>query len=255
MVKRLFDIVCAAVALVVTAPLIGLAAIGIKLSDHGPVFYRARRVGYLGREFTMFKLRTMRYDGEGSRGAGGAEGPVITGHGDERITTIGKFLRRSKIDELPQLFNVLRGDMAISASPRSANSCAARRSTSCHSCSMCYAATWRSAHHHDRQIPAPLEDRRAATAVQCATRRHGDQRITTIGKFLRRSKIEELPQLFNVLRGDMAISASPRSANSCAARRSTSCHSCSMCYAATWRSAHHHDRQIPAPLEDRRAAT
>ncbi|HEY6090524.1 MAG TPA: sugar transferase [Gemmatimonadales bacterium] len=113
MVKRLFDIVCAAVALVVTAPLIGLAAIGIKLSDHGPVFYRARRVGYLGREFTMFKLRTMRYDGEGSRGAGGAEGPVITGHGDERITTIGKFLRRSKIDELPQLFNVLRGDMAI----------------------------------------------------------------------------------------------------------------------------------------------
>src|ERR1043165_9322538 len=71
MVKRLFDIVCAAVALVVTAPLIGLAAIGIKLSDHGPVFYRARRVGYLGREFTMFKLRTMRYDGEGSRGAGG----------------------------------------------------------------------------------------------------------------------------------------------------------------------------------------
>src|ERR1051325_6452485 len=113
MVKRLFDIVCAAVALVVTAPLIGLAAIGIKLSDHGPVFCRARHVGYLGREFTMFKLRTMRYDGEGSRGAGGAEGPVITGHGDERITTIGKFLRRSKIDELPQLFNVLRGDMPI----------------------------------------------------------------------------------------------------------------------------------------------
>ena len=99
-------------ALVVTAPLIGLAAVGIKLTDHGPVFYRARRVGYLGREFTMFKLRTMRHEEDGGV-SGGPDGPVITGHGDERITMIGKFLRRSKIDELPQLFNVLRGDMAI----------------------------------------------------------------------------------------------------------------------------------------------
>ena len=109
MVKRLFDIVCAATALVVAAPLIALAAVGIKLTDRGggPVFYRARRVGYLGRQFTMYKLRTMR------SGDSGDKGPVITGHGDERITLIGRFLRRSKIDELPQLFNVLRGDMAI----------------------------------------------------------------------------------------------------------------------------------------------
>ena len=112
MVKRLFDIVAAATALVLTAPLIGAAAIAIKLSDRGPVFFRARRVGYLGREFTMFKLRTMRGDG-GSRGARGSQGPVITGHKDDRITAIGKFLRRTKIDELPQLFNVLRGDMAV----------------------------------------------------------------------------------------------------------------------------------------------
>ena len=70
MVKRLFDVVCAAVALVLTAPLIGLAAIGIKLTDPkgGPVFYRARRVGYLGREFTMYKLRTMRQDGDDGGG-------------------------------------------------------------------------------------------------------------------------------------------------------------------------------------------
>jgi len=110
MVKRLFDVVCAATALVVAAPLIGLAAIGIKLSDRGPVFYRARRVGYLGRQFTMLKLRTMRVGG-GS--AGSNSGPVITGHKDERITPIGRILRKTKIDELPQLFNVLRGDMAI----------------------------------------------------------------------------------------------------------------------------------------------
>jgi len=107
MVKRLFDVVCASVALVVTAPLIGLAAIGIKLTDPGPVFYRARRLGYLGREFTMFKLRTMRHSENGTGG------PVITGHQDERVSPFGKLLRRMKVDELPQLFNVLRGDMAI----------------------------------------------------------------------------------------------------------------------------------------------
>ena len=107
MVKRLFDIVAAATALVLTAPLIGAAAIAIKLSDRGPVLFRARRVGYLGREFTMYKLRTMKAD------PATAEGPVITGHQDDRITTIGKLLRKTKIDELPQLFNILRGDMAI----------------------------------------------------------------------------------------------------------------------------------------------
>ncbi|HLZ45777.1 MAG TPA: sugar transferase [Gemmatimonadales bacterium] len=107
MVKRLFDIVCAGIALILTAPLIGLAAIGIKLTDPGPVFFRARRVGYLGREFTMFKLRTMRHapDGDG--------GPLITGARDARIHRLGKILRLSKIDELPQLFNILRGDMSI----------------------------------------------------------------------------------------------------------------------------------------------
>ncbi|HET8712185.1 MAG TPA: sugar transferase [Gemmatimonadales bacterium] len=104
--KRLFDIVCAGAALVLTAPIIGLAALGIKLTDPGPVFYRARRVGYLGREFTMWKLRTMKVDG-------GSGGPRITGHRDDRISTIGRILRKTKIDELPQLFNVLRGDMAI----------------------------------------------------------------------------------------------------------------------------------------------
>lgn len=107
MVKRLFDIVCSAAALVVAAPLIGIAAIGIKLTDPGPVFYRARRVGYLGREFTMLKLRTMRHTSERD------EGPLITGTRDERVSPIGNLLRRTKIDELPQLLNVLRGDMAI----------------------------------------------------------------------------------------------------------------------------------------------
>ena len=106
MVKRLFDVCCAAVALVLTAPVLALAAVGIKLSDPGPVFYRARRVGYLGREFTMYKLRTMRAEESG-------DGPLITGIHDDRVSRIGRLLRRTKIDELPQLYNVLRGDMAI----------------------------------------------------------------------------------------------------------------------------------------------
>jgi lipopolysaccharide/colanic/teichoic acid biosynthesis glycosyltransferase len=109
MVKRLFDVACAGLALFVSAPLLGLAAIGIKLSDPGPVLFRARRVGYLGRQFTMYKLRTMRHKRNGD-GHGGAR---ITGAGDARISPFGRFLRRTKIDELPQLFNVLRGDMAI----------------------------------------------------------------------------------------------------------------------------------------------
>ena len=114
MVKRLFDVVCASAALLVTAPLLGIAALGIKLTDPGPVLFRARRVGFLGREFTMLKMRTMKVGGgsRGSRGSGG-EGPVITGLNDDRVSKIGKILRRLKIDELPQLFNVLVGDMSI----------------------------------------------------------------------------------------------------------------------------------------------
>ena len=106
MAKRLFDIVCAAAALVLTAPLLLVAAAGIKLSDRGggPVFYRARRIGYLGRQFTMYKLRTMR-NGHGAR--------ITAGTADSRVFPFGRLLRRTKIDELPQLFNVLRGDMAI----------------------------------------------------------------------------------------------------------------------------------------------
>jgi lipopolysaccharide/colanic/teichoic acid biosynthesis glycosyltransferase len=113
MVKRLFDVCCAALALIITAPLIALAAIVIKLTDPGPVFYRARRIGYLGREFTMYKLRTMTADDGTKQSEASGGGPVITGLHDDRVSPVGRLLRLTKIDELPQLFNVLRGDMAI----------------------------------------------------------------------------------------------------------------------------------------------
>jgi len=106
MVKRLLDIAFAALGLALAAPVLALAALGIRLASPGPVLYRARRVGRGGACFTMYKLRTMhqRQSRRASR---------ITGQDDPRVFPLGALLRRTKIDELPQLFNVLRGDMSI----------------------------------------------------------------------------------------------------------------------------------------------
>jgi lipopolysaccharide/colanic/teichoic acid biosynthesis glycosyltransferase len=106
MAKRLFDIVGAALGLVLLSPVLLLAAIGIRLSSRGPVLYRAQRVGRDGKLFTMHKFRTMRVD-QGPR-----SGP-ITGANDPRVFRFGALLRRLKIDELPQLFDVLRGRMSL----------------------------------------------------------------------------------------------------------------------------------------------
>jgi lipopolysaccharide/colanic/teichoic acid biosynthesis glycosyltransferase len=104
--KRILDVALAGAALVVVAPLLALLAIGIRLSAPGPVLYRAQRVGLDAKPFTMFKLRTMRI---GDRSASG----VITANGDPRIFPLGRLMRRLKFDELPQLFNILRGEMSI----------------------------------------------------------------------------------------------------------------------------------------------
>jgi lipopolysaccharide/colanic/teichoic acid biosynthesis glycosyltransferase len=95
----------AALGLLITAPALGVAAAVIKRSDPGPVLYRAARAGVGGRPFLMYKLRTMRVgtDGRGS----------ITAATDDRIFRAGRWLRRLKLDELPQLINIVRGDMAI----------------------------------------------------------------------------------------------------------------------------------------------
>ncbi len=104
---RLVDRILAAVGLVGTAPVLALAAVGIKLSDPGQVLYRTQRSGIFARPFTMYKFRTMR-----SSGPGETEGR-ITGGRDARVFAWGRLLRRLKIDELPQLLNVVLGDMAI----------------------------------------------------------------------------------------------------------------------------------------------
>ena len=102
--KRCVDLVVAVPGVVVICALAPWIALANRLAgDRGPTFYSARRVGERGRPFNIHKFRTMRP----------AAGPGITFRGDPRITEVGRFLRRSKLDELPQLFNVLRGDMSV----------------------------------------------------------------------------------------------------------------------------------------------
>jgi lipopolysaccharide/colanic/teichoic acid biosynthesis glycosyltransferase len=106
-VSRALDLALASVLLVVTAPLMAAAAIAIRVESPGPVFYRQRRVGKDGRPFEVWKLRTM-VRGAESMGAG-----IYVLEGDPRITRVGRLLRRFSLDELPNLINVLKGDMAI----------------------------------------------------------------------------------------------------------------------------------------------
>ncbi len=107
MARRAFDIAVAASVLALTAPLIAIAIIAIRLESRGSPIYRQRRVGLDGREFDVLKLRTM-VDGAEHLGAG-----MAVDAGDARITRVGALLRRTSIDELPNLVNVLRGEMAI----------------------------------------------------------------------------------------------------------------------------------------------
>jgi exopolysaccharide biosynthesis polyprenyl glycosylphosphotransferase len=106
-IKRIFDIVCAASAIVVLAPLMAVVALAIKFEDGGPILFVQKRVGRSNRFFQMYKFRSMSED-QADR-----DGIVSTARGDNRITRVGAFIRRTSIDELPQLFNVLKGDMSV----------------------------------------------------------------------------------------------------------------------------------------------
>ncbi len=107
MIRRALDIAVSAVALLVSAPVLALAAIAIRLESPGPVIFRQRRSGVHGREFDVLKLRTM-VDGAEHIGAG-----LAVNESDARITRVGAFLRRTSLDELPNLVNVLRGEMSL----------------------------------------------------------------------------------------------------------------------------------------------
>ena len=105
--NRTLDAAAAGLGLAVASPAVAVAALAIKLSDGGPVFYRQRRVGLNGEEFELLKLRTMEVGAE-QRGAGFA-----VDEGDPRITRVGRLLRRLSLDEVPQLWNVVRGEMSL----------------------------------------------------------------------------------------------------------------------------------------------
>ena len=105
--NRAADVVLASLGLALTSPLLGAAALVVKLVDGGPILYRQRRVGKDGEEFELLKIRTMVVGAE-QLGAGYA-----VDKGDSRITRAGRILRRLSIDELPQLWNVVRGDMSV----------------------------------------------------------------------------------------------------------------------------------------------
>ena len=105
--NRPVDVVGAAVALALASPVLAAAAVAIKLEDGGPVLYRQRRVGLNGEEFDLLKLRTMVVGAE-RHGAG-----LAVNRGDARITRSGRVLRRLSLDELPQLWNVMRGEMSL----------------------------------------------------------------------------------------------------------------------------------------------
>ena len=102
--RRVVDLLVAGAALLIVGPLLALLALAVRLTSPGPAFFRQTRVGLGGRPFVLLKLRTMR---------DGAAGPRVTGVGDARVTPLGARLRRWKLDELPQLLNVLRGDMTL----------------------------------------------------------------------------------------------------------------------------------------------
>lgn len=104
---RCVDIAVSLMLLVLSSPVLALSALSIKLSSPGPVLFRQTRVGYRGRHFSLFKLRTMRLDAEKETG------PVLSWSGDSRVFPLGRLLRKLRIDELPQLINVLRGEMTL----------------------------------------------------------------------------------------------------------------------------------------------
>jgi len=106
LIKRLFDLILSILFLLFTLPFLLLIAVVLKLDSPGPVLFRGRRVGKGGKEFEILKFRTMVNNPE-------LVGPAVTSKSDLRITRVGKFLRNYKLDEIPQLLNVIRGEMSL----------------------------------------------------------------------------------------------------------------------------------------------
>lgn len=116
-IKRLIDVVCSFLGVLVLSPLFIIIAIIIKITSKGPVFFSQKRVGKDGKEFDMYKFRSMVINAEELKEKLAAQnemsGPMFKMKDDPRVTKVGKFIRKTSIDELPQLWNVLKGDMSL----------------------------------------------------------------------------------------------------------------------------------------------
>ena len=116
-IKRLIDVICSFIGVVVLSPLFIIIAIIIKTTSKGPVFFSQKRVGKNGKEFDMYKFRSMVVNAEELKEKLAAQnemsGPMFKMKDDPRVTKVGKFIRKTSIDELPQLWNVLKGDMSL----------------------------------------------------------------------------------------------------------------------------------------------
>jgi exopolysaccharide biosynthesis polyprenyl glycosylphosphotransferase len=104
--KRTIDIIVSLLALIIFSPVYALAAIRVKFSSHGPIIYKQERVGLFGKPFYIYKFRSMFVDAEDS-------GPALSSKEDPRVTPWGRFMRKWRIDELPQFANILKGDMSL----------------------------------------------------------------------------------------------------------------------------------------------
>jgi exopolysaccharide biosynthesis polyprenyl glycosylphosphotransferase len=116
-IKRLMDVMLATCALVISAPVLGITALAIKLDTRGPVFFRQERMGRAGKPFRIFKFRSMTADAWQQRDTvatlNQVDGPLFKMENDPRVTRVGAFIRRTSLDELPQLINVVRGEMSL----------------------------------------------------------------------------------------------------------------------------------------------
>ena len=116
-IKRVIDVICSLLGLIVLSPILLIVAIAIRIESKGPVIFSQERIGYKGKIFNMYKLRSMVINAEELKAKlakkNEMDGPMFKMKNDPRVTRVGKFIRKSSIDELPQLINVLKGDMSL----------------------------------------------------------------------------------------------------------------------------------------------
>ena len=193
--KRVFDIIFSSMALLCLSPIFIITVIWIKLEDKGPAFYKSKRVGSNYKVFDFYKFRSMYKDAEARKkelmASNEVKGLMFKMEDDPRITKVGKFIRKTSIDELPQLFNILN---KTSVNSQNATSFFKENKQNI----ILYSDN--DATPENDYLKVKRHERSNAFI-----KLENDPRITKIGHIIRKYSIDELPQLFNILKGDMSI--------------------------------------------------